>query len=123
APAAIAYRLYDRAGVAVTPLRFVFRGTHLLSWLQRDEIYAPGARSAGFACFASRVVCRPDWRYWLAGGLAPRLPVLPARGRYRLTVYAWDWADNRSALDTTVWLTSRGWRPRGRVPAQPPVGY
>jgi hypothetical protein len=121
APAAIAYRLYDRHGGALTALLFAFRGTHLLPWSERRAIFAPGARSPGFQCFARRALCRPHWRYWLAGGLAPRLPTGLAPGRYRLTVYAWDWADNRSALDTTVWMTARGWRPRGRVPAVRPI--
>lgn len=123
APAAIAYRLYDRAGIPVTGLEFAFRGTHLLPWLQRREIFAPGARAPGFSCFARMLVCRPDWRYWLAGGLAPHLPVYLPRGRYRLTVYAWDWADNPSALDTTVWMTTRGWRPLGHVPPPPSPAY
>ena len=43
--------------------------------------------------------------YWLAGGLTRPLPLssLP-RGRYRLTVYAWDWAGNTSALDYWIKL-------------------
>ena len=46
----------------------------------------------------------PNWVYRLAGGLTEPLPLagLP-RGRYRLTVYAWDWAGNTSALDD--WIT------------------
>ena len=124
APAAIAFRLYDDLGRAVTPLRFAFRGTHLLAWPDRLEIYAPGAHAPGYACFATQFLCRPDWTYWLAGGLAAPLPTALPVGRYRLTAYAWDWADNESALDTTVWMTAAGWRPRGAVPprpAQPPA--
>jgi hypothetical protein len=58
--------------------------------------------SPGFLCFARQVVCKPLWRYRLAGGLAPRLPRYNFRGRVRLTVYAWDWAGNVTARDT--WL-------------------
>jgi hypothetical protein len=116
APAAIAYRLYDTHGSAVTPLEWALRGTHLLSYLERSLIYAPGARAPGYACFATQPVCVPDWIYRVAGGLAPPLPPRLATGRYRLTVYAWDWADNKTALDTTVTMTATGWRPVGRFP-------
>jgi hypothetical protein len=37
-------------------------------------------------------------------------------GRYRLTIYAWNWADNKTALDTSVTLTAAGWRPLGHFP-------
>ncbi len=117
APAAVAYRLYDPAGTAVTPLEWSFRGTHLLPWVDRALIYAPGAHAPGFRCFASRPVCLPRWSYRVAGGLAPPLSRDLGPGRYRLTIYAWDWADNRTALDTRVTLTASGWRPIGRFPA------
>jgi hypothetical protein len=44
-----------------------------------------------------------------AGGLTPPLPVpiLP-RGRDQLTVYAWDWAGNTSALDYWIKLPLPG---------------
>ncbi len=116
APAAIAYRLYDSAGVPLTPLEWAFRGTHLLPFAQRSLIYAPGARDPGYECFASRSVCVPDWSYRLAGGLAPPLPGGLPPGHYRLAVYAWDWADNTTALDTTLTMTATGWRPIGRFP-------
>jgi hypothetical protein len=119
APAAIAYRLYDPQGDALTPLEWAFRGTHLLAWAQRSEIYAPGARSPGFACFATRSLCVPRWIYRVAGGLAPPLPSALAPGPYRLTIYAWDWADNKTALDTSVTMTATGWRPIPRCAAQP----
>ena len=50
--------------------------------------------------------------YWLAGGLTPPVPIgsLPT-GRYRLTIYAWDWAGNTSALDYWIKL------PLGRAAA------
>ncbi|MBV9354831.1 MAG: hypothetical protein JO023_04825 [Chloroflexi bacterium] len=117
APAAIAYRLYDSQRVAVTPLEWSFRGTHLLQFAQRSLIYAPGAHAPGYGCFASRSVCVPQWSYRVADGLAPPLPVGLAPGHYRLTIYAWDWADNTTALDTTLTLTSAGWRPIGRFPS------
>lgn len=116
APAAIAYRLYDPQGDALTPLEWAFRGTHLLAWAQRSEIYAPGAHPPGFACFATRSVCVPRWIYRVAGGLAPPLPSALAPGPYRLTIYGWDWADNKTALDTSVTMTATGWRPIGRFP-------
>jgi len=44
--------------------------------------------------------CIPNWVYWLAGGLTQPLPLSSLQpGRYRLTVYAWDWTGNTSALD------------------------
>jgi hypothetical protein len=46
------------------------------------------------------VICIPNWVYWLAGGLTEPLPFgAMSPGRYRLTVYAWDFAGNTSALD------------------------
>jgi hypothetical protein len=117
APAAIAYRLYDSHGVPLTPLEWAFRGTHLLQFSQRSLIYSPGARDPGYDCFASRSVCIPHWNYRVADGLAPPLPTTLDAGRYRLTIYAWDWTDNTTALDTTLTLTSSGWKPIGHVPA------
>jgi hypothetical protein len=117
APAALAYRLSTLEGVAVTPLEWAFRGTHLLPWSERALIYAPGAQAPGYGCFATRSVCVPHWVYRVAGGLAPPLPFAVAPGRYRLTIYAWDWADNVTALDTTLTMTATGWRPMGRFPA------
>jgi hypothetical protein len=117
APAAIAYRLYDARGTAVSPLEWAFRGSALLPYSERSLIFAPGSHAPGFACFATRSVCVPRWIYRVAGGLAPPLPSAIAPGRYRLTVYAWDWADNTTALDTTVTMTASGWRPTGRFPA------
>jgi hypothetical protein len=117
APAAIAYRLYDARGTSVSPLEWAFRGSALLPYFERSLIFAPGSHAPGFACFAARPVCVPRWIYRVAGGLAPPLPRAIAPGRYRLTVYAWDWADNTTAVDTTVTMTAPGWRPTGRFPA------
>jgi hypothetical protein len=66
----------------------------------KSTIFAPGASNPGFECFLTRRRCIPNWVYWLAGGLTRPLPLDSlARGRYRFTVYAWDWAGNTSALD------------------------
>lgn len=116
APAALAYRLYDRRGRPVTPLEWASGGAHLLPWAERSLIYAPGAHAPGYACFAKRSVCVPHWVYRVAGGFASPLPPTVARGRYRLTIYAWDWANNTTALDTGVTMTRSGWRPIGRFP-------
>jgi hypothetical protein len=116
APAALAYRLYDSRGVALTPLEWAFRGTHLIPWAGRSLIYAPGAHAPGYDCFATQSVCVPHWVYRLAGGLAPPLPHTLPPGEYRLTTYAWDWADNKTALDTTVTMTPSGWKPIGKFP-------
>jgi hypothetical protein len=58
----------------------------------------------------------PQWTYRVAGGLAPSLPRWLTPGRYRLTIYAWDWADNATALDRMVTLTPSGWRTTDRFP-------
>jgi hypothetical protein len=116
APAALAYRLYDSHGGPVSALEWSFRGTHLLPFAQRSLIYVPGSEAPGYGCFASRSVCVPHWTYRVAGGLAPPLPSGLQAGRYRLTIYAWDWADNATALDTTVTMTAAGWKPMGRIP-------
>jgi hypothetical protein len=117
APAAVAYRLYNSHGDPVTPLEWSFRGTHLLQFAERSLIYAPGARDPGYNCFATRTVCIPRWIYRVADGLAPPLPATLDPGRYRLTIYAWDWANNKTALDTTVTMTANGWRPIGHIPS------
>ena len=82
-------------------------------------VYAPGAANPGYGCFAYRHRCIPRWTYWLAGGLTETLPVdVLQRGRYRLSVYAWDWAGNTAALDDWIDLPlGRG----ARAPAGPVV--
>ena len=98
APAALAYRLYDRAGRPLTALRWALRGTHVYPFSLAWTIYWPGTRGGGWLCFAYHPRCTPNWHYRLAGGLAPRLP----SGRYRLTTYAWDWAGNTTARDDDI---------------------
>lgn len=117
APAALAYQLYDSSGAPVTPLEWAFRGAHLLPWRGHSLIYGPDAQAPGFACFAQQSVCVPHWLYRVAGGLTPPLPPTVVPGRYRLTIYAWDWADNKTALDTTVTMTPSGWQPIGSFPS------
>jgi hypothetical protein len=116
APAAIAWRLRTRRGRRIGPLHWALRGTRVYPFSIRHRVYAPGARGGGYLCFAFHPRCTPTWRYWLAGGLAPRIPRI-ARGRYVLTIYAWDWAGNASALDVAF---AKGGRPVGRkVPDAP----
>jgi hypothetical protein len=98
--AGLAYRLYDERGRRGR-LQWAFRGTQHLPAALRRAVYAPGSRPSYARCAAARHPCRPNWVYRLAGGLAPRLNVRPRRA-YRLTVYGYDWAGHRSALDTRV---------------------
>jgi hypothetical protein len=100
APSSLAWRLFDAAGHPLTGLEWAMRGSQNYPPSLKRKIFAPGASNPGFACFFKRRRCIPNWTYWLAGGLTAPLPLstLP-RGRYRLTVYAWDWAGNTSALD------------------------
>jgi hypothetical protein len=109
APAALAWRLFDVAGRPLTRLEFALRGSQHYPTSLKPVIFAPGARNPGFNCFFRQVMCVPTWRYWLAGGLTERLPLagLPA-GQYRLSVYAWDWAGNISALDRSLMLPLTG---------------
>jgi hypothetical protein len=100
APASLAWRLYDAHSHALTGLEWALRGSQNLPPYLRPVVFAPGATAPGFECFFKRRRCIPNWVYWLAGGLTPRLPLNNlSPGRYRLTVYAWDWAGNTSALD------------------------
>jgi hypothetical protein len=104
APSSLAWRLYNARGRALTGLEWAMRGSQNYPPGLKPVIFAPGASNPGFECFFTRVRCIPNWTYWLAGGLTPTLPLHSvARGRYRLTAYAWDWAGNTSALD--YWLT------------------
>lgn len=116
APAALAYRLYASDGTPVTPLEWSFGGAHLLPWVDRSLVYAPGAHAPGYGCFATRSLCVSHWIYRVAGGFAPPLPPNVSAGQYRLTIYAWDWTHNVTALDTKVTMTRMGWRPIGRFP-------
>jgi hypothetical protein len=104
APASLAWRLYSSTGRPLTGLEWALRGSGYISPSLKPVIFAPQASNPGFDCFYAQLRCIPNWVYNLAGGLTAPLPLasLP-RGRYRLTVYAWDWAGNKSALDD--WLT------------------
>lgn len=104
APAALAWRLFDSRGREITGLHWALRGSQNYPPAVKPLIFAPGAANPGYNCFAFRRVCVPKWVYWLAGGLTEPLPLASLRrGRYRMTVYAWDWAGNSSALDN--WIT------------------
>jgi hypothetical protein len=115
APAALAYRLFDSGGGRISGLEWALRGSRWLPNYLAGTVFAANAHSPGFFCFARRLVCKPRWRYRLAGGLAPRLPLSSLSGRVRLTVYAWDWAGNVTARDT--WLTSLVKRRASRIPS------
>jgi hypothetical protein len=81
------------------------RGSQHFATSLKPVIFAPGASNPGFNCFFRRRRCIPNWVYWLAGGLTQPLPLAGlAPGRYRLTVYAWDWVGNTSALDYWIEL-------------------
>jgi len=112
APSSLAWRLYNARGRALTGLEWAMRGSQNYLPGLKPVIFAPGASNPGFECFFTKRRCIPNWVYWLAGGLTPPLPLrtLP-RGRYRLTVYAWDWKGNTSALDDWIKL------PLGRAAA------
>lgn len=100
APSSLAWRLYDSHGRALTGLEWAMRGSQNYPPGLKPVIFAPGASNPGFGCFFTQRRCIPNWVYWLAGGLTQPLPLGGLRpGRYRLTVYAWDWAGNTSALD------------------------
>jgi hypothetical protein len=115
APAALAWRLYDAHGHRVTGLEWALRGSQHLPDGQKRAVYTPRARNPGFRCFTHHRVCVPTWDYRLAGGLTPPLPLGSLhRGRYRLTVYAWDWAGNTSARD--LWFRVRHRRHAQRLP-------
>jgi hypothetical protein len=105
APSSLAWRLYDAHGRPLTGLEWAMRGSQNYPPGLKPVIFAPGASNPGFACFFTQVRCIPNWVYWLAGGLTPPLPLGSlGPGRYRLTVYAWDWVGNTSALDYWIKL-------------------
>ena len=100
APAALAWRLYNARGRAITGLEWALNSSGYISPSLKPVVFAPGASNPGFECFFTQFICIPNWVYNLAGGLTEPLPFgSMARGRYRLTVYAWDFAGNTSALD------------------------
>jgi hypothetical protein len=100
APSSLAWRLYSATGRPLTGLEWAMRGSQNYPPGLKPVVFAPGARNPGFECFFTQRRCIPNWVYWLAGGLTEPLPLSGlSPGRYRLAVYAWDWADNTSALD------------------------
>jgi hypothetical protein len=120
APAALAWRLYNSANRAVTGLQWALRGSQVYPPGLVPRVFAPGAKNPGFGCFYAHRICIPNWVYWLAGGMTERLPLSSlASGRYRLTVYAWDWAGNTSALDYWIRIPLAG--PRLTAPSGRPT--
>jgi hypothetical protein len=100
APAALAWRLYNSRGQAITGLEWALNSSGYISPSLKPVIFAPGASNPGFECFYTQLICIPNWVYNLAGGLTEPLPFgSMSPGRYRLTIYAWDFAGNTSALD------------------------
>lgn len=100
APAALAWRLYNARGRAITGLEWALNSSGYISPSLKPTVFAPGASNPGFDCFYTQLICIPNWVYNLAGGLTEPLPFGRMRaGNYRLTVYAWDFAGNKSALD------------------------
>jgi hypothetical protein len=97
---ALAWRIFDSHGHALGTLNWAFRGTQVLPFSLDRSIWAPDAHRPGFSCFALREICKPDWDYVLAGGLAPPLAKSTLDAcRCRLSVYAWDYASNSVARD------------------------
>jgi hypothetical protein len=103
--AGLAWRLYNAQGRPLTGLEWALRASGYLSPSLKFVIFAPGAHNPGYACFATELICKPNWVYNLAGGQTESLPLdrLP-QGRYRLAVYAWDFKGNEAALDD--WFTA-----------------
>ena len=129
--AGLAWRVFDSHGHAVGPLEWAFRGTQVLPFSMDRSIWAPDAHRPGFTCFALRVICKPNWDYVLAGGLAPGLSrsTLEACG-CRLSVYAWDYASNSVARDfffggshPKAAAPPAHVAPRRTVPAAPPLAH
>ena len=105
APSSLAWRLYDAHNHELSGLEWALRGSQNYPPYLKPVIFAPGAASPGCECFTTRRRCIPNWVYWLAGGLTRPLPLSRLKpGRYRLTVYAWDWTGHTSALD--YWFTA-----------------
>lgn len=126
APSSLAWRLYDTHGQALTGLEWAMRGSQHYADSLKPVVFAPGASNPGFDCFYRRRRCIPNWVYWLAGGLTPPLPLASlAPGRYRLAIYAWDWANNTSALDYrfSVPLAATAGRGAERGPLRPRFDY
>jgi hypothetical protein len=100
APAGVAYQVFDEQGRRVVPLEWALRSNRVLPGNLAPLLYAPDAAQPGFSCFATQVICKPNWDFVLAGGLAPRLAAaMLGPGRFRLAVYAWDYAGNVTARD------------------------
>jgi hypothetical protein len=103
--AGLAWRLYNAQGRPLTGLEWALRASGYLPPSLKFVIFAPGAMNPGYACFATQFICKPNWVYNLAGGLTGPLPINDlVPGHYRLSVYAWDFHGNESALDDSFTL-------------------
>jgi hypothetical protein len=101
APAGLAYQVFGARRQLIVPLHWALRGNRVLPGSDAQLLYAPDAKQPGFSCFATQRICKPNWDFVLAGGLAPRLGATGLQpGRYRLAVYAWDYEGNATARDT-----------------------
>ena len=98
AVAALAVRGFDATGQDLTGLRWALRGSQHYPDADRFVVYAHGAHTRGWSCFATRLACPPLWRYRLTDGLTPPLPLAVRR----IAVYAYDWAGNVSVREVPV---------------------
>ena len=82
----------------MTSLRWALRGSQHYPDGDRFVVYAHGAHTRGWSCFAARLTCPPLWKYRLTDGLTPPLPA----STRRLAIYAYDWAGNVTVRETRV---------------------
>jgi murein DD-endopeptidase MepM/ murein hydrolase activator NlpD len=96
--AALAYRAFDEAGHDVTGLQWALRGAQHYPDIDRFIIYAHGAHTRAWSCFAARLSCPPLWKYRLTDGLTPPIPP----SAHTLAIYAYDWAGNISVREVPL---------------------
>lgn len=96
--AALAYRAFDQAGHDITGLQWALRGAQHYPDIDRFIIYAHGAHTRAWSCFATRLSCPPLWKYRLTDGLTPPIP---ASAR-TVAIYAYDWAGNISVREVPL---------------------
>ena len=90
--------LLRAAGHDVTGLQWALRGAQHYPDIDRFIIYAHGAHTRAWSCFAARLSCPPLWKYRLTDGLTPPIPP-SAR---TLAIYAYDWAGNISVREVPL---------------------
>jgi hypothetical protein len=96
--AALAYRAFDQAGHDVTGLQWALSGAQHYPDIDRFIIYAHGAHTRAWSCFAARLSCPPLWKYRLTDGLTPPIP----SSARNLAIYAYDWAGNISVREVPL---------------------